>query len=159
LRYAIAGIVLALFCACYGSNTNYSQVGGTVGSTQGGTPITTDGGFDAGIPSDGGLVDGGVNCVENLVTTWTVTDNCNAGGAAVSGSVAVDTNNCTAVISFTTASSPCQGTVSGTSNAFAGSCVGANSLCTSSSIPGTISCTGSSPTCTISVCPSAGGCQ
>jgi hypothetical protein len=152
----VAPLCLALasaaFFACAGNETFTAGGAPPIGSQLGDAGTTV---ADAG--TDGGVTDGGTGtCSPQALPFGQVnsTDTCESGAATTATVIAA---SCSDVTIAVTDGLNCSGTLTGTGNAFSGSC---NALpCSSIHLPGLITCTQlNSQPCTVEICDSAGNC-
>ena len=144
----VAAAALALLCACGRGYTNgqaYLPDGAIIpiggGGQDGGSalPDAGDAGADAG---DGG-------CVPTSRAGLQVIDGCAANAVSYAGSIGVSAQ-CAVQIQTGTATTFCNGTAQGPTDAFDGGC-GGYSNCTSTALPGNINCATPSA-CSIRIC-------
>jgi len=162
-----AAIAFAAALAACGKGASYSQTGPSSGFPGDTAPLDRGGGADAG--PDGGLPDGGTQTCASPPGSLLALDGCAGGTAPGIPQPAALIGACDDALLITSSGTSCTGTLTGTGDAFSGTCTvtGANAgqfSCTAKSLlPGDVQCAlgSSSATCTIKVCIEGrdGGCS
>ncbi|HYV65892.1 MAG TPA: hypothetical protein VE964_06595 [Myxococcales bacterium] len=160
-------VFAAALAACGKGVASYSATGSTTGFPGESAPLENGGGADAG--PDGGLPDAGTPTCAFPPSSLLALDGCAGGTAPGIPQPAALIGSCSDALLITTAGTSCSGTLSGSGDAFTGTCnvTGANAgqfPCTAKSLlPGDVQCAlgSSNATCTIKVCIEGrdGGCS